>query len=114
MHLSDTLVLGPLPLRGRSVRLPLRAALAGLVGLLLAGAAAALFILRPLPAPIATLAARLPITLPGLAPTPTPAPPGIPVRVASIPVGTTILLEGQVLGTTPATVAVPPGHQLAL
>ena len=89
MHLSDTLVLGPLPLGKQPLRLPLGAALAGLVALLLAGAAAAaLLILRPVPAPVATLATHLPITLPGLAPIPTLAPPGIPVRVASIPVVT--------------------------
>ena len=42
MHLSDTLVLGPLPLLGRSLRLPLGAVTAGLPALPFAGAAAAL------------------------------------------------------------------------
>jgi hypothetical protein len=33
--------------------------------------------------------------------------------VASAPAGATILLDGQALGTPPATEAVPPGHPLA-
>ena len=112
--MDTILVVGPLPLLRRSLRLPLGAVLAGVSALLLAGAAAGLLTLRPRPTPIGALAAQLPINLPGQAPIPTPAPPGIPVRVASIPVGTTILLEGQALGTTPATVAVPPGRSLVL
>jgi hypothetical protein len=112
MHLSDTLVLGPLPPRGRSVRLPLGAVLAGLLGLLVAGAAA-LLTFGPLPAQIATLARHLPVTLPGRTPA-TAHAPAVPIPVASLPAGAIILLESQVLGTTPATVAVPPGHRLAL
>src|SRR6266567_1212167 len=110
MHLSDTLVLGPLPLQQHPVRLPLRSALAGLLALLLAGGVAILLTFRPLPAHVAALAAHLP----WLAPAPTPAAPGLPVRVASVPAGATLLLDGQVLGTTPMTVAVPAGHPLLL
>ena len=113
MHLSDTLVLGPLPLGRHAVRIPLGAALAGVLGLLLAGAAA-LLTLGPLPAPITTLAGHLPVTLPGRAPATAPAAPAVPVPVASVPAGATILLDGQVLGTTPATIAVPLGHLLVL
>src|SRR5438128_2326127 len=112
MHLSDTLVLGPLALGRHSVRIPLGAALAGLLGLLVAGVAA-LLTLGPLPAPIATLAGHLPVTLPGRTPATAPAP-AVPIPVASLPAGAIILLDGQVLGTTPATVAVPPRHRLAL
>src|SRR5712692_452358 len=110
MHLSDTLVFGPLPLRKHPVRLPLRSALVGLLALLLAGGVAILLTFKPLPARVAALAAHLP----GLAPAPTPAPPGFTVRVASAPAGATILLDGHVLGSTPMTVAVPAGHSLLL
>jgi hypothetical protein len=64
VHLSDTLVLGPLPLKRHPLCLPLGAALAGL--LLLASLAATVLALGPLRAPIATLAARLPSPRDGL------------------------------------------------
>jgi hypothetical protein len=110
MHLSDTLVLGPLPLRKQPVRLPLRSALAGLFGLLLAGGLTMLLTFKPLPAPVAALTTHVP----GLAPAPVPAAPDLPLRLDSVPAGATILVDGRMVGTTPATVAVPIGHPLVL
>src|SRR5437879_5100627 len=114
MHLSDTLVIGPLPLQRRFLRLPVGAAVAGLLALLVAGATTALLTRRPLPTAVAALAARLPVALQGVAPATASAPPSVPIRVASVPPDATILLDGQVLGKTPATVAVPEGHPVVL
>ncbi len=114
MHPSDTLVLGPLPLLGRSLRLPLGVTLGGLLALLVASATSVLVGSGPLATSAATLAARLPIALPGLTPAPTPVAAGATILVSSMPAGAAILLDGHVVGETPATVVIPPGHSLVL
>jgi len=109
MHLSDTLVLGPLPLQKHPIRLSLRSALAGLLALLLGGVAI-LLTFKPLPARVGTLAAHLP----GLASAPTPAPPASWFASIACRPAPPFLEDGQVLGTRPMTVAVPAGHSLLL
>jgi hypothetical protein len=112
VHPSDILVLGPLPLVGRSVRLPLGTALAGLLALVLASATTLIALDAPVATPIRGLASRLAGT-PNAQRAQTPVA-GALIPLTSAPMGAEILADGQVLGTTPATIPVPAGHPLVL
>ena len=101
MHLSDTLVFGPLPLSGRSLRLPVGAALLALLVVLLCAAAAGSLLLRPLPAPLAGLLVRVPISFPGRPADRAPTAPDIHLRVMSVPARATVILDGRAIGATP-------------
>ena len=111
MHLSDTLVFGPLhPLLLRPVRVRLVALLVGLVGglgiLTLAGV---VLVLGP-----AALPASARSLLPGWA---SPAEPNATTQqilVSSNPAGAAVLIGGRELGRTPATVSTFPGLILTL
>ena len=67
MHLSDTLVIGPLPLRARTVRLPVGTALA-IAAALLVAAAVAVGAPRLLATVLTPLETRLAVVFPALAP----------------------------------------------
>jgi hypothetical protein len=99
MHLSDTLVIGPLPLQARPVRVPLGTALAVSAALLIASGAAAVSAPRLLATALAPLAARMAVAFPALAPVAVPAPLSdateVPVRLSSAPAGATIVADGQ-------------------
>src|SRR5438874_1258872 len=111
MHLSDTLVFGPLhPLLPRAVRLRVVALLVGLVGglgiLTLAGL---VLVLGP-----ATLPASARSLLPGWAPPAEANATTQQILVRSNPAGAAVLLGGRELGRTPATVSTFPGSILTL
>jgi hypothetical protein len=118
MHLSDTLVIGPLPLRTQPVRVPIRTALG--VGLLAALAAITVAATggapRFLGSALAPLAAHLGVAFPVTVAT--PAPVGdraqIEVRLSSVPAGASIVVDDQVLGTTPTTITATAGQSVVL
>jgi len=108
MHLSDTLVFGPLhPLLPQPVRVRLGALLVGLVGLVgglgILTVAGVVLVLGP-----AALPASARSLLPGWA---SPAEPNATtqqIRVSSNPAGAAVLTGGGELGRTPATVSTFP------
>ena len=111
MHLSDTLVFGPLhPLLPQPVRVRLGALLVGLVaGLGILTFAGLVLVLGP-----AALPASARWLLLGWA---WPAEPDATtqrIRVSSNPAGAAVLMDGRELGRTPATVSTPPGLILTL
>src|SRR6516225_7826323 len=118
MHLSDTLVIGPLPLRTEPGRVPVRTALG--VGLLAALAAITVGATggapRLLGNAVSPVAARLGVPFPGTVAT--SAPSGdlaqVALRLSSVPAGAAIVVDGQVLGTTPAAISAPVGQSLEL
>src|SRR5437867_10253477 len=107
MHLSDTLVFGPLhPLLPRPVRVRLVALLVGLGILTLAGV---VLVLGPAHLPASTRS-----LVPGWA---SPAEPNATtqqIRVSSNPAGAAVLTGGRELGRTPTTVSTLPGLILTL
>ncbi len=117
MHLSDTLVIGPLPLQTRPLRVPVGIALAVGVAVLVATAAAATAgAPRLLGSALAPVAARLGVAFPVTSATPAPASERaqVEVRLTSVPAGAAIVLDGQVLGTTPATITTTAGQSVVL
>jgi PEGA domain len=106
MHLSDTLVFGPLgPLLPQPVRVRLVALLVGLVGglgiLTLAGL---VLVLGP-----AALPASARAVVPGWASPAEPEETTRQILVSSNPAVATVLIGGRELGRTPATVSTFPG-----
>ena len=106
MHLSDTLVFGPLhPLLPQPVRVRLGALLVGLVGSLgILTLAGLVLVLGP-----AALPASARSLVPGWA---SPAEPNATTQqilVSSNPAGAAVLIGGRELGRTPAAVATFPG-----
>ena len=111
MHLSDTLVFGPLgPLLPQPVRVRLGALLVGLVGglgiLTLAGV---MLVLGP-----AVLPASARALVPGWATAAEPNATTQQILVSSNPVGAAVLIGGRELGRTPTTVSTFPGLILTL
>ena len=111
MHLSDTLVFGPLhPLFPQPVRVRLVALLVGLIGgvgiLTLAGL---VLVLGP-----AALPASARSLLPGWAAPAEPNATSQQILITSNPVGAAVLTGGRELGHTPATVSTFPGLILTL
>jgi hypothetical protein len=117
MHLSDTLVIGPLPLQTRTVRMPVGMALAiGAATLAAITAVAAGSAPQLLDIALAPVAARLGVAIPVTAATPVPVGEGaqVEVHLASVPAGAAIVLDGQVVGMTPATITTTVGKPLVL
>jgi hypothetical protein len=104
MHHSDTLVLGPLPVVERSIRLPLAAVfLALLLGLLGIGAVAVLSWPHGTGLPLVG----------GQSVEPTPVAADDIKWVTSVPEGADLVLDGRVVGQTPVEAATA-GHTLIL
>jgi PEGA domain len=97
MHHSDTLVLGPLPVVERSIRLPLAAVLIALVAVVLAGGVVVAVLARPRAIGLPLLAAQ--------AVEPTPVAADDIKWLTSAPAGADLVLDGQVVGQTPVEVA---------
>jgi hypothetical protein len=108
MHLSDTLVFGPLgPLLPRPVRVRLGALLVGGLGILtLAGL---MLVLGP-----AVLSASARALVPGWATAAESKATTQQILVSSNPVGAAVLIGGRELGRTPTTVSTFPGRILTL
>jgi hypothetical protein len=111
MHLSDTLVFGPLhPLLPQPVRVRLVALLVGLVaGLGILTFAGRVLVLGP-----AALPASARSLLPGWASPAEPKATTQQILVSRNPVGAAVLIGGRELSRTPATVSTFPGLILTL
>ncbi len=108
MHLSDTLVLGPVPPFKRTVRMRL----AGLLLILGMALLATALVLAITPAGGAALVDGLP-SLVGVRATPVPQPKAT-LRIDSQPSGAAILVDGRDAGVTPSTISVPMGSVVVL
>jgi hypothetical protein len=112
MHPSDRLVLGPLPLLDRSVRVPLGAVGLTVLVLLLMSAVVLVALDAPLAEPVHGLALGLIDTASGRS-VPTPAASGLLTNLTSSPEGALVLVDGHVVGQTP-TAGSFSGHAVVL
>ena len=111
MHLSDTLVFGPLgPLVPQALRVRLVALLVGLVGSLgILTLTGLVLVVGP-----AALPASARSLVPGWASPAEPKATTQQILVSSNPVGAAVLIGGRELGRTPTTVSTSPGLILTL